>query len=490
LGSPKYQTSNKSGYLVRISHRSILILLFIFGMLAIILGIVFPQRYPIAPNDPKSINLTINDEFDTILFELLKLLGGAALIAGSVGAIQEKIQKERDSKEELASNLVKAGLLRVYKSAESREFAHRVESLISGAQYEITVIGLGNSYLAHSGILLRAIRDRLVNQGKVNVNVLFATPQSPALRERIREEHAHSKNAHHFVERGWEHTFFEKVNDELSAGLPQHSLNRLRIERLPFFVMSAVIRIDDTALFQPYGTPLQPGGKCPWIELDMRINHGDLYQFIDEYISASVAKENHNCHQLILIRHGQTIFNEEGRVCGSASNPNLTELGKSQISELAKRLLAKELQLDYIACGTQVRHLDTASLLQESKSAPTYMNAKFNERNLGHFDGMTYAELRRAKNIASDSSEVFQLTTDWSNCSNVESDVQLLERVNAGLNQLPQHGNIAVITSANVILTLLRTVDSAPSEGTPITPGSAVVLKKMSSGKLSFTEII
>lgn len=144
-------------------------------MLAIILGVVLPQHYPAAPTDPTNVSLPSPDQLTTVLFELLKVLGGAALVAGTVGAIQQKIQKERDSKEELATNLVKAGLLRVYRSAESSDFAQRVESLISGAQYEISAIGLGNSYLAHSGILLRAIRDRLIAREEVNVNILGAS---------------------------------------------------------------------------------------------------------------------------------------------------------------------------------------------------------------------------------------------------------------------------------------------------------------------------
>lgn len=486
----RHRNVNERGYMVRMSYQSTLILLFGLGMLGIILGVMLPQRYPVAPNDPKSLNLTLSDELDTVVFELLKVLGGAALIAGSVGAIQRKIQNERDSKEELATNLVKAGFLRVYRSAESTEFAQRVETLISGAQYEITAIGLGNSYLAHSGILLRAIRDRLVGRQKVNVNILFATPQSPALRERIREEHAYSKSARHFVERGWEHTFFEKVTDELSAGLPDDTLCRLRVERLPFFVMSAMLRIDDIALFQPYGTPLQPGGKCPWIELDMRINNGELYQFVEDFISASVAKKSYQYYRLILIRHGQTTFNAEGRVCGNVSNPTLTAEGKSQATALTSRLAAKELQIDYIACGTQARHLETASIIQHDQFLPTYMNSNFNERNIGHFDGMTYAELRNAREIPNDSNDVFELTTDWANCSNVESDDHIVARINAGLTQLPQYGNLAIVTSANVISAFLRTVDSPPPRETSIPAGSAVLLTKGPAGQLSFIEMI
>ena len=459
-------------------------------MLAIILGVVLPQHYPAAPTDPTNVSLPSPDQLTTVLFELLKVLGGAALVAGTVGAIQQKIQKERDSKEELATNLVKAGLLRVYRSAESSDFAQRVESLISGAQYEISAIGLGNSYLAHSGILLRAIRDRLIAREEVNVNILFVTPRSPALRERIREEHAYSKTARHFVERGWEHTFFEKINDQLSAGLQDESLRRLRVERLPFFVMSAMIQIDHIALFQPYGTPLQPGGKCPWIELDMRINQGELYRFVDDYISASIDRDNYLHYRIILIRHGQTSFNAEGRVCGSKSNPTLTDEGKMQVSALTNRLAERNLQIDHVACGTQARHFETASLLQGGKFIPTYMNSKFNERDIGRFDGMTYAELKSAKGIESDFNDLHELTTNWNNCTDVESDNHLLERINAGLTQLPEYGNVAIVTSANVIMSFLRAVESPPPPETLIPAGSAVVLTKGPAGKLTFIEIV
>lgn len=491
MGTESKKGTFRDWYLVRLSYRATQILLATCSIATIVLGVVLPQRYPTAPSDPKSVNLLPTDELDTVLFELLKVLGGAGLVAGTVGVLQQKIQRELDAKEKLGADLVANGLLRIYQSAESSDFTHRVEELISGAQYEVTAIGLGNSYLAHSGMLLRAIRSRMLDRKKLTVNVLFASPQSPALRERIREEHAYSKTAKHFVEKGWEYTFYEKVYDDLHAGELQDALERLRVGRLPFFVMSAVIRVDDIALVQPYGTPLQPGGKCPWIEIDMRISSGPLHRFVEDYITASTAGEGARQYRILLIRHGQTTFNADGKVCGRKSDPPLTDEGKRQVSELAKRLISGGSRIDFIACGTQSRHMATAKiLLPERGLIPMYVNPGFDERDIGHFDGMRYEELRAARGAVHKSTDLTQLTTEWSDRTDVESDAQVLDRFNTALSEMPQSGTVAVVTSANVIWAILRKLEPHPAHPHSVQPATAALIEIDATGKFKLSQII
>lgn len=486
MGKEGQKNGHREWYLVRLSFRATQILLITCSIAAIVLGVVLPQRYPTAPNDPKTLNLLPTDELDTVLFELLKLLGGAGIVAGTIGVLQQKIQRELNAKEKIGADLAANGLLRIYQSAESSDFTHRVEELITGAQYEVTAIGLGNSYLAHSGMLLRAIRSRMLSRDKLSVNILFASPQSPALRERIREEQAYSKTAKHFVEKGWEYTFYEKVYDDLHSGLPQNAAERLRVERLPFFVMSAVIRIDDIALIQPYGTPLQPGGKCPWIEVDMRTNKGPLYNFVDDYISASTTNPKTQQRRIILIRHGQTSFNAEGRVCGRRSDPRLTIEGRNQVLELIKKLSSQGLKVDFIACGTQSRHMETAKiLLPDEGIVPIYVRSGFDERDIGRFDGMTYKELRSARGAKHKLTDLTQLTTDWGDCLDVESDRQVLERFNSTISDLPCSGTVAIVTSANVIWSVLRNHNQDSEKTYSIEGASAFLLDVSPAGSLT-----
>lgn len=464
------------------SYREAKFVLFIAGLLAIGAGVTLPKYFPLQPNDPSNTDLTFSDNMDSIFFELLKLLGGAALVAGSVSILQDKIQRERDAFESLGADLLNAGVRRVYKTAESREFTERLDELIESAQYEIVAAGLGNSYLAHSGRVLQAIRERLAACPKLNVSILFAEPKSPALRERIREENAYSTYAGHFIEKGWEYTFYDKIRDELANETGLYS-PRVRISRLPFFVMSAILRVDQIALIQPYGTPTQPGGKCPWLEVDLRDKKGFMNDFVNNYLHLALADDPHKVHySLILLRHGQSEYNRDGRVSGNRSDPRLTPDGESQIKELSKRLRANNITLDFIASGTHLRDLASARILLDDRLSLVFITDHFDERYLGPLEGLSYEDLARQRRLPAD--DLAKLTTEWSDSDPVESDEQIVNRVMAGLRELPQAGTVGVVTSANVILALLRTFDKdAAEEG--VRTAEAIVLKRTSDGHLS-----
>ena len=475
-----------TSYTLKFSHRELQIALLIFGLFAIVIGLIWGNQYPTVPNDPDNINLTGYDSIDFLLFELLKLLGGAALVAGTVGVLQEKIEREKEDLTLIGRGLLQSGMRRVYFSGESREFMQRIDDLIERAQYEIIAIGLGNSYLAHSDRLLRSIRERAIHRTSLQVQILFADPRSPALRERIREETVGKAVAKHFVERGWEFTFFDKVFEELKTNVEISTAERVRVERLPFFVMSAILRIDDIAFIQPYGTPNQPGGKCPWIEVDMRNSEGSLSAFIDTYIRAS-SRELSCTHRrlLLLIRHGQSAHNKAQRVSGCNSNPALTSEGEQQMQELRDRLAARNIVIDFFAVGTHQRSMSSAAILDDGHMTPMFLSKKFNERNLGPYEGLSYEDLREKRGMQN--ADLTLLTTQWDGCEGVESDAQVLDRLRMGISVLPQQGTVAIITSANVIHVFMRSLGNT---ATKFPTGEAIAISQNADGLFVVIETI
>lgn len=70
--------------------------------------------------------------------------------------------------------------------------------------------------------------------------------------------------------------------------------------------------------------------------------------------------------RLFLMRHGQTLFNKQGRIQGWSDSP-LTELGQKQAVEAGSYLCAKGYHFDAYYCSTSERTSHTWSLRQGRK---------------------------------------------------------------------------------------------------------------------------
>lgn len=86
---------------------------------------------------------------------------------------------------------------------------------------------------------------------------------------------------------------------------------------------------------------------------------------------------------LYLMRHGETLFNTQGRVQGACDSP-LTENGISQ-TRLAKTFFEKEnIQFDAVYSSTQERATDTARLISDSDKIIQLKGLK--EMSFGEFE--------------------------------------------------------------------------------------------------------
>ncbi|GAJ15856.1 unnamed protein product, partial [marine sediment metagenome] len=95
--------------------------------------------------------------------------------------------------------------------------------------------------------------------------------------------------------------------------------------------------------------------------------------------------------RVILVRHGETIWNEEQRYQG-ASDPPLSERGELQARRLAARLASESIGLIYSSDST--RALQTADQIAAHHGRQVRADPRLREMDFGDWEGLTYSEIR------------------------------------------------------------------------------------------------
>jgi len=90
-------------------------------------------------------------------------------------------------------------------------------------------------------------------------------------------------------------------------------------------------------------------------------------------------------HTLYFVRHGQTIWNVENKICG-ATDIALTDLGHQQAIETGKKILEEGIQADEILYSPLVRAAETARHISEVTGIPARMEPRLIEQNFGKWE--------------------------------------------------------------------------------------------------------
>lgn len=85
------------------------------------------------------------------------------------------------------------------------------------------------------------------------------------------------------------------------------------------------------------------------------------------------------------VRHGQTIWNVENKICG-ATDIALTELGHQQAIQTGEEILKRNLQADEILYSPLVRAKDTAMHISEMTKIPAREEPRLKEQNFGKYE--------------------------------------------------------------------------------------------------------
>lgn len=85
------------------------------------------------------------------------------------------------------------------------------------------------------------------------------------------------------------------------------------------------------------------------------------------------------------VRHGQTIWNVENKICG-ATDVALTEFGHKQAIDTGRKILEEGIRADEILYSPLMRAADTAKHISEITGIPARMEPRLIEQNFGKWE--------------------------------------------------------------------------------------------------------
>ena len=163
--------------------------------------------------------------------------------------------------------------------------------------------------------------------------------------------------------------------------------------------------------------------------------------------------------RLILIRHGETQWNREGRIQGYHADSPLTENGREQARRLAERLKGEGLLALHSSDAGRARQ--TAAPIAAAVELQIVYDAALRERDYGVFEGRTYGEVEREH---PDAYAKFRSRDPAYAPPGGESGAQFRDRIMATLERVAvsaEGGCAAVVTHGGVLGVIFRHVAGA-----------------------------
>ena len=114
--------------------------------------------------------------------------------------------------------------------------------------------------------------------------------------------------------------------------------------------------------------------------------------------------------KLILVRHGQSIWNSQKRFTGWV-DVDLTEKGKFEAHESGKLIKEEKIEINYYYSSFQLRAKNTLKLIQNTldDNKPFIEAWELNERHYGSLTGLNKDEM----SIKLGKEKVYQLRRSW-----------------------------------------------------------------------------
>ena len=107
---------------------------------------------------------------------------------------------------------------------------------------------------------------------------------------------------------------------------------------------------------------------------------------------------------LVLVRHGETDWNADGRLQGQTDRP-LSDHGRRQAGQLAEELEGEELEAIY--CSDLARARETAEIVGERLGLEVVLDSDLREKDWGTWEGLTAVERDRVEFVG-ESTEAHQ----------------------------------------------------------------------------------
>lgn len=151
----------------------------------------------------------------------------------------------------------------------------------------------------------------------------------------------------------------------------------------------------------------------------------------------------------LLLRHGETLWNRDGRLQGWQDSP-LSAAGRAQADALAARIAGGE-RVDAIVASDLGRTRDTAAPIAARLDLRLRLDAGLRERCYGELEGLTWAEIERAR--PQDYRRLAARDPEYA-VPGGESGVQFRDRIVAALERLARAhagATLAVVTHGGVL---------------------------------------
>jgi broad specificity phosphatase PhoE len=131
---------------------------------------------------------------------------------------------------------------------------------------------------------------------------------------------------------------------------------------------------------------------------------------------------------LLLVRHGETDWNADGRLQGQTDRP-LSDYGRRQAQQLAVELEGEELEAIYSSDLARAR--ETAEIVGERLGLPVELDPDLREKDWGTWEGLTAVERDRVEFVG-ESTEAHQ-----------QRMLRALRRISG---RHPEEGRVLVVT--------------------------------------------
>lgn len=154
--------------------------------------------------------------------------------------------------------------------------------------------------------------------------------------------------------------------------------------------------------------------------------------------------------RIIFVRHGESVWNHEGRIQGIADSP-LTDRGRSQAVQVAERI-AREFSPAAVYSSALQRAEETARIIAQRLGVPLTADPRLNEYDVGEFTGLTASE------VAAQYPDIWarwEMDTLWVPIPGEEGIYTFLDKITRAMGDIiaahPGDAEVVVVTHGGVM---------------------------------------